>query len=175
MHISAIPSKKYPRRDILAEGRPRLPHMYRCCPNNGFSIIEMLVALTIATILTGMAISNIKSFEDPLVDGGNELQGFLKQARARGLATTLAYKVRPTTTTKIIAETAKNCSATTWTQDNSLLLNFPKGVVVTSTTWSVCFSARGLPSGSSTITVQQSPGTLTKTIDVYLGGGVKLS
>ena len=135
-------------------------------------MIEMMATMAIAVALIGIAAFNFKATENPAYNAASELLGNFKKIRARALVSTKAYLIRPTSTTRIIAESGTNCSATTWTNESQFTLNLENGAFLADTTWSVCYSARGLSDVSTDIIVRDS--THTKTVQVVLGGAVRL-
>ena len=139
----------------------------------GFTLFELLIVLAVLGTLIGMAALNLRALDSPLQNGTSQLLGFLKQVRAKAIATTLVYKVEPSSTTQLITKYAESCSALTMTTDADLTLDLPKGVSLTSTTWSVCFNTRGLADNNITVTLMDSKGK-TKTVEVFLGGGVRV-
>ena len=138
----------------------------------GSSLFEVLVVLVMIGILLTTALSNIDQLNRPMESGTAEVLGFLKQARARGMSTTRAYTVRPTSTEQIITEFSTECGETV-TADPTLTLNLPYGVLLNDTSWSVCFSPRGLATSDPTIELIDSDGR-TKTLEVFLGGAVRV-
>lgn len=149
------PSVTYPLRD-----------------ERGSSLFEVLVVLVLIGILLATAISNLDQLNRPMEAATAEVAGFLKQARARGMSTTRAYTVRPTSTEHLIAEFSNECGETP-AADPKLTLDLPRGVVLNGTSWSVCFNPRGLATSDPTIELIDEEGR-TKTLEVFLGGAVRV-
>jgi prepilin-type N-terminal cleavage/methylation domain-containing protein len=141
----------------------------------GFTIVELLLVTAIAGILMGMGVLTLQSMNSPLHNGSAQLLGFFKQARAKAMATTAAYWVQPSSPTKIMTKFANNCSVdpATATADPQLVLDLPKGVNLTNTSWSLCFSSRGLAASSLTVTLQDVKNK-SKSIEVFLGGAMRI-
>lgn len=133
----------------------------------------MLVTLSIASILTGIALVALKELDDPLKNGSSELVGFLKQARARAISTTSAYWIYPTSNRRVRTKYANKCSDTTQTVDDALILDLPTGATLPSLTWSICYNARGLPVSNVQVQIQDNDGR-SKIVEVYLGGAVQV-
>jgi Tfp pilus assembly protein FimT len=138
----------------------------------GFTIVETVVSLGILAVVMGIAVANIKKFDDPLSDASNELVGFFKQARAKAVSNTSAYTVYPISATKLGTKFAAKCTDTTTTTDSVLTLTFPTGAHLNATNWTLCYSARGMPDGNLTVDLRDANNTL-KTVQVYLGGGAR--
>lgn len=136
----------------------------------GYTILELLVAFAITTILATTAFSNLRSLERPLVNGTAEVVSFTKQARAKAMSTTFAYKVQPSSNRTLVTLRGNTC-ATATIADPSLTLNLPQTVTFSDATWSICFNPRGLADTSQTFNLTDS--SRTKTIEVFLGGGVR--
>lgn len=139
----------------------------------GFTLLEMMAVLAIFTVLSGIAIINLKEFSKPAENGAAQLLGFMKQARARGLATTSAYFVLPTSSTRVITRYGVNCADAAPVADNSLTMDLPTGATLAATDWSICFTSRGLSDSNTTIVVNDNQAG-TKVIEVLLGGGVRI-
>ena len=138
----------------------------------GFTILEMIVTMGILAVVMGIAVANIKKFDDPLNDASNQVVGFFKQARAKAISTTSAYTVYPISATRLGTKYAAKCTDVVTTDDTSFFLNFPTGSHLNATNWTLCYSSRGLPDGNLTIDLRDT-NNLTKTVQVYLGGGAR--
>ena len=139
----------------------------------GFSITEMVVAMGLASSLMGVAAMNMKKLEDPLQSGSAHLSSFIKEVRAEAISSTLAYTIKPVSSTKIITTYANKCSDTTQTTDPRVILNLPSGANLSNTSWDLCFTARGFPDGNIDVSLQDI-GHQTKTVEVMLGGAVRI-
>jgi len=104
----------------------------------GSSLIELLAVLAIVGIAVGAASLYLRPLEAPVQTAAAELEGFLKQARARALSTTSACRVLPATARGVRAECADDCAASTWTPEAGGRLGFPDRVTMTNAAWSVC-------------------------------------
>ena len=138
----------------------------------GFTLIELLVAVVILGILGSIAAFNFSELANPAVNGASELAGFIRRARAKALASTMAYTIKPSASNKVITTYAPTCSTTDQTIDNILTLTLPTSAYLTQTAWSICFNTRGLSDSSANIIVQDD--FTQKTVQVVLGGGVRV-
>ncbi len=139
----------------------------------GFSVLEVMVSVAMLSVLSGMALFQMKDTIKPAQNAASQIVAEVKQARAKALATTYAYRLRATSSTQIVAEYATNCSAAAFTADSALTLNLPKGVTMSSTAWTVCFSSRGTSTTSANITVTDSQ--MSRTVQIAMGGGVQIT
>ena len=142
--------------------------------DRGTSLIELVVTLGFATVIMGIAISNLLAMERPLASASRELAGFFKQARAKAVATTSAYTVSAPDSHTIIASFGRTCSDANPTQDMRLYLELPTNINLTDTTWTVCYSARGIADTSPSLTLT-GPDYSQTSVQVFLGGAVRVT
>ena len=140
------------------------------CSCRGYSLLELMVALAFAGIITGFAVFEFKALEDPAKHGAAEITAFFKKARSKALATTQTYTVSAQTATRIIATTGTSCSGTQ-TPDPEMTLTLPGGAVLDTLGWSVCYTTRGMADTSVDILMHDSEGS--HTVQVVLGGAVR--
>jgi len=139
---------------------------------DGFSLIEVLVTLALFGVLCTVAISNLKVLESPLISASSNLTHFFRLVRVRAIAQTRAIKVTPSSTNYLTASTAANCSETSFTPLPELFLDIGEDVSISDTSWSVCFTQRGLVDDS--VSFSMSSATGSKTVEVALGGGIRI-
>lgn len=138
----------------------------------GVTLLEALIVMSLIGISSGIAVSNLRKLNTASQNAAANVTSYVKQVRARAISSTLAYKIRPSTSTKLISETAANCNAVTWTADNRNSLKLPTGTSVVDTTWDICFNSRGFPDGNLDIKVRETNGTLRK-VEIMLGGATR--
>jgi len=136
----------------------------------GMTVVELLVVLAVVGIFVGAASMYFNPSQGSLQDGMALFEGFVAQSRARAMATTSARRVRPTTSAKLVSESAASCAATTWTTDSRL--DLPSTVQLTSTAWTVCFGDRGTSTVNLTVGFQQA--ALTRSVEIMLGGTTRV-
>ncbi len=139
---------------------------------SGMSLLEILVVFFMISVLTSSAVSNLAQIKNPLKDGISQTLGFVKEVRAKALASTAAYTLRPASTGRIVTTTAATCSAVV-TTDGGLAIDLPSGVVLSDTSWTICFTSRGLTEGAQSFTITDADSD-TETIEVFLGGAVRI-
>jgi len=138
----------------------------------GFTLIEMLVVLVVLGILLAILGLNLRPLYRPLNDATNRIEGFLKQARAKAMANTSAYRVRyQSGQHRLVAERAKHCGDTAWTVDPQLALDLPPSVGLHLSDI-LCFTSRGYATRPVTLTLTGEHGE-TRTLAVLLGGAVR--
>ena len=139
----------------------------------GFSTLELMVVLFMSSILLSLAVSSLSELNDPLRNGTAQLHGFFKQVRTRAVSTTSAYIVEPVSPGKVVTKYGTSCSDPSPTTESLLILELPKTVSLTSTTWSVCFTSRGLADQSLNVGIQDTEGS-GETIEIFMGGAVRV-
>lgn len=140
---------------------------------HGFGAVELLVVLGMVGVFMMMAVSNLRELDDPLLNGSSQLVGFLKQVRAKAFASTSAYTISPDGANRLKTEFAHRCSDVATTLDPKLNLEFPTGVLLTDTGWTLCISSRGLPDANLTIEVADNE-YHSKQVEIMLGGAVRV-
>jgi hypothetical protein len=138
----------------------------------GMSITELMVAMCITAIVVTSAALYLRPLEAPLHSGIALLEGCIQRSRTEAMATTSAYRISPRGPGRIEAEFADTCGATTWTEDEDISIDFPGGVRLSDTTWSLCFDPRGLPGSNLTITLNH-PQYGSRSVEVMLGGATR--
>lgn len=139
----------------------------------GVSLVELLAVMAILGVIVGTAGLYLKPMEAPLNTGAEGLDALFRQARARGMATTSAYRVSPEGPGRIRAEYAESCLGTTWTTDPRVALELPEQVSLADLTWSVCFSSRGIADTNEVVTLTH-PDFGTARVEVMLGGTTRI-
>lgn len=150
----------------------------KCRPDTrGFSLLEMVIVLTLIGLITAIGASNFRGFSNDLNNGVSEFSGYVSQVRARAMNTTSAYRIRVISSTELRAETARSCSASDddWEEDTRLTLRLRDRVELTvddaGDDFLTCFSARGIGSASPTVTLRDNDGN-ERILDLFLGGAV---
>ncbi len=134
----------------------------------------MLIVLGMMGILMGIGATNLAVLDNPLQNATNEVAGFLKQARARAVSSSTAYRVYPTNARQLVAEFGLSCDDPSPQLDVNLHLDLPKGVSIPDTNWEICFTSRGLATSSPTLYFY-GPDYATKSVEVFLGGAVRVT
>ena len=139
----------------------------------GFGIVEIIAVLGLSAIMLGMAISNLKVLNDPLQNNSQQMMGFIKQVRAKAIATTSAYTITAPTRDRLVASSAANCDDPAPTLDPNAYLDLEQGAELASVAFSLCFNTRGLPSANTRLYLRGEQYHY-KTVEVMLGGAVRI-
>ncbi len=142
--------------------------------SKGYTLLELMAALGIVGVLMGSAVSNLKELERPLSSTSSQLMGLFKQARARAISTTSAYFIEPDSSNTIVARFGTNCDDASPVDDDRLGIEIPSSVTMSDTSWSVCFTPRGLADQNITVYLQDNDFNYSS-IEVFLGGAVKVT
>lgn len=172
-NMVALPPQSELLADIQTHAKRPAARVYRNAAHSGFTLLELIVALAIFSVISGMAIANLKLLNRPLQNASAQTVSFLKLIRGRAISNTLALRVTPTSALMLGVSSAETCSSATWTPQPTLQFNLPLGAHFTDTTWSVCFTTRGLVDVNYVIGLRNDGGDI-KNVEVLLGGGVRL-
>jgi len=140
--------------------------------SKGFSQIETLVVLTLLSILSAVAVYDYTHLQRDLNTATAQLEAYLNRARAKGISSTEAYFISPISNSTLVAEHGFHCSSTDRTADPELTFELPEGIEFVSTSWTVCFTSRGL-SDSNVMIEMMDPDEEVETVEVLLGGGLE--
>lgn len=142
----------------------------------GFTILELLVTMFIVSILMSGALLSFKSLQRPLSSGSELTVGFFRLARSTAISQTKSIVVFPSSSNVLKVKSGNTCveARSGTTIEDDLLLELPYGVGFSSTSWDLCFSARGFIDNSVTITINDFEGK-TSNITTFLGGTAKIS
>lgn len=141
---------------------------------SGFTLTEMLVAISLMSILMAIGVYNMRNLNRPLTTTSAEVSALFKQARAKAIGTTSAYFVTAANDEQIVTSQGTNCADGTPTLDAALSLDLPLGVRMTNTAWQVCFSAKGI-SDSNVVVELKSPENELSEVEVFLGGAIRIN
>lgn len=136
----------------------------------GFSLLELLVVLLVVGITLGTTIMNLGRLNNPLQNGSAQLVSFLKQVRARAVASTSAYRVIPISATQLTTQFGTTC-ANASTDDPALQLSLPSGTSLSAVDWEFCFTTKGRADSNLELTVRE--GGRVRRIEILLGGAVR--
>ena len=160
---------------------------------SGFSLVEVMIVFALISALATLGANKLNELSNPLSNAVEQLEGILKQARAKSMTTTsssLIYPDTSTTTPTFVIWRIPDCSQasldkvpggfgsdTRWTEDKTLRnLELPKEVNLTQTNWKVCINSRGLAmlvnSFSGVIELNYSAKGQKAEVQIYAGGGV---
>jgi prepilin-type N-terminal cleavage/methylation domain-containing protein len=139
----------------------------------GFTLLELIVTMSLFLIIGGIAVPQLSQMNSASRNAADSVASFSKQVRARAIASTSAYKMRPSGSGRIITEFATNCSSATWSADQKNKLILPSNTYLLDSTWDLCFNSRGFPDGNLEIDIREQNGN-TKTVEIMLGGATRV-
>lgn len=138
----------------------------------GFSILELLCAMCLMAIITAISVYGLKAMDNPLADAAFSVHKYLDLVRSEAIGRTSAIVISPASSTSITATQGPSCTSAT-TAANDLRLNLPNGAHLTDTSWSICFTQRGLTDATAIISITDALGA-HRLVRVALGGGNKI-
>ncbi len=140
----------------------------------GFSLLELLVVMSLASIVMSIAVFGFKDLVSPTQSATDQVISMYKLAKAKAISNLVAYQLAPNGNKQMKASFRASCdSSDSWVVDGNLTFNLPTGANFTTTTWSICIDAQGFPNNEELYITDQSG--LTKKIEVFLGGGISAS
>lgn len=140
---------------------------------SGFTLLELMVALSLSGILMGIAAANVRAYNCSSKNAVSMIQGFVKLVRAKGISRTAAYKIYPDPGgKKILTSFANTCSDSIFTVDNNLTLDMPEQTKLLIPTWTTCLNSRGLANANVIISFSTKDAG-TKQLEIMLGGGTR--
>lgn len=140
----------------------------------GFSLLELMVALSLTGILCGVSISQLRNMNNDLAISTNQVSAMIKLARSRAIATTSPYVVRPLGAFSMAGYQAESCDDVAPVLDTKIQMSLPTGVSFASTDWQICFTSRGIASEDVSFNILKEGGP-SKEIEVMLGGAVRVN
>ncbi|HMO02257.1 MAG TPA: prepilin-type N-terminal cleavage/methylation domain-containing protein [Oligoflexia bacterium] len=144
--------------------------------NNGFTVLELLVAMACAAILISIAVLSLHSLKQPARNSGDMLAAFMRGMRMRALATSKFIVVSPDSETVAYADTLPACPVGSFTRNSSHnppedTFRIANGAYFLETNWWICFNRNGFASQS--LIVQISDGNETRNVQISSGGAVR--
>lgn len=137
-----------------------------------YSLIELIVALALFSVLCGFAVINLTELQNPADNAGRAMYAYFKAVQGKAMATTSTYTVWPISSTEIRATFAVSCSSANQVIDTDLRFVLPSGAHMGNLDWQLCYNSRGLANSSADISVNDS--RVNRVLRLALGGGIKL-
>ena len=135
--------------------------------DGGFTLIELMAAIAVASILMAIAIPNFLSTLPSLrlTDAARQVATDLQQIRMKAIAQNIPYQMSFSTTTYVLQRCNGSCA------NDSGNIALPEGITVSAST-APQFQPRGTAAAASTITL--SNGSSSKWVCVKTVGRVNI-
>jgi prepilin-type N-terminal cleavage/methylation domain-containing protein len=135
--------------------------------NTGFTLIELMAAMAMASILMAIAVPSLLSTLPRLrlSDAARQVATDLQQIRMKAIAQNIPYQITFSTTTYVLQKCSGSCA------NDSGNITLPTGISVTAST-SPQFQPRGTAAVATTIAI--SNGASTKWVCVKTVGRVNI-
>jgi len=180
----ADPRELHERWSVVSDSTPDLEELISAAPQfrlsdplptggqRGMTLVEVLVVVVLIAVALGVSFVYFNGLAAPVQTAGELVEGMLQHTRSRAMVTTTPHRLRPIDSTTLVVESGASCSSGPWTLEPDLQLDLPDGVVVSDTTWDVCFVTRGASTTNQIITLNH-PEQGSQQIEVLLGGAVE--
>lgn len=151
---------------------------------SGFTIVELLVVMAIIGIAGSLALFGLRGLGPRAINAAGQIEGTVKQVRAKAMATTSAYRLLYVSENELRAEWARSCNADAadWTVDARMGLELPDQFAISQSDGSayaaddeiLCFSPRGLSNVNPTVRVTDTQRGNSASVEVLIGGAVEV-
>lgn len=147
---------------------------------NGFSLIEVLVAMIMLGVVAGFGVSRLLvAYGRPTLAqrSAQELVGNLRVARMQAISHNAHYRVVPGSSTYQIQRLSFDAGTNSWTNPGTDVrtIRLPSPLILSGSNPSVEFDARGLmvqPASTATINLQDSGIGVARAVQVRLSGQI---
>jgi prepilin-type N-terminal cleavage/methylation domain-containing protein len=136
-------------------------------PSHGFTVIEMLTAISVGSILMAIAVPVLLNTLPALrlADAARQVATELHQVRMKAIAQNIPYQIAFSTTTYVTQKCPASCT------DDGGSVSLPTGITLTAST-SPQFQTRGNAAAATTITL--SNGAIQKWVCVRVVGRINV-
>lgn len=155
----------------------KLPNFKSIYNKLGYTLIELMVVVSMTAILSGVAVFNMKDLFIPSSTANDLVIAQYKLVRSKAISKTRAYLFEPVDSTTLGASFRDKCNSTeSWVEDDSLAMNLPADSWMQLPPnpdhwWSVCINSRGQTDANIEITIEDEKGNISD-IEILLLGTV---
>lgn len=143
----------------------------------GLTLLEVLLVVAVVGIVLAIGAVSLRRLGDPLGAATSAVEGTFRQARAKAMSTTSAYRVSRSGPATLAVAYARTCSDSgAWTPDPRLATALEHGATLERPDADgviVCFDSRGIADANPTVTVRGPDGG-TRDVEVLIGGAVEV-
>jgi prepilin-type N-terminal cleavage/methylation domain-containing protein len=144
--------------------------------SEGFTLFELVIVLLLSSIMMGIVGFQFLEIKDDLNYSANDMVGFLKRVRSKALASTYFYTVKPISLHKVGVSYSPSCGTPEADKviDPAISITLGTTIALTNLSWKICFTPRGITSDSNTIILQDNDSGKQKTVEVVVGGAMRV-
>lgn len=147
------------------------------CRRSGITLIELLVVLAMIGIIAAIAALDLRPLNNEARNAASEFAATVRQARARAMSTTSAYRLVLAAADRVEAQTRATCDGGgTWVAEAALEFQARDGTELIAGAdvgdEITCFNSRGIATASPDLTFGDARGR-EATVTILGGGAVR--
>ena len=154
-----------------------MTHGLGAARRRGLTLVEAMVVVAVIGILAGIAALDVRPLNNEARNAASEFAATVRQARARAMATTSAYRLVLASESRVVVQTRASCSGSgAWTEEPRLELRMRDGTRLAAGAAVgdeiVCFSSRGIAASDPDLTFSDDRGRVA-VVTILAGGAVR--
>jgi Tfp pilus assembly protein FimT len=141
----------------------------------GFSTLEFVAVLALLGVMVSLGFANLKGFGNPSQNGSLQFVRFMNQVKAKAISSGSSYRIYPISKKKVVVRKGRHCASQQTQIVTKFSLQMPVNAEFTDIDWSVCLSAKGLPTDNTEVYVVDTtnPSQVTE-IEIHPGEMVRV-